>query len=114
MMKIEDLIFKKEKSLMDFPNRGSVDFLNKILTDDFIEVGSVGEKWNKQEIISRLEVSEPIEYEVKNFKVTSVSNSVMLATYRVRLSGKWSYRSSIWVLVGDDWLMKYHQGTLQG
>jgi hypothetical protein len=82
------------------------------LTDDFIEVGSVGKKWNKQEIISRLEVSEPIEYEVKNFKVSPVTNSGMLATYEVKLSGTWSYRSSIWVLSGDDWLMKYHQGTL--
>lgn len=108
---IEQVIFENEKSLLDFPNRASVKFLDNILADDFIEVGSIGKRWTKSEIIERLKVSEPIDYELREFKISSLSDSVVLATYLVKLNNIWSFRSSIWVCDNNGWRMKYHQGT---
>jgi hypothetical protein len=108
---LDQEIFKKEKSLLDFPNRASVKFLEEILVDDFVEVGSVGKKWVKSEIIDRLKVSEPIDYELRNFKISQLSDSVVLSTYDVKLKDTWSFRSSVWIYDNNDWRMKYHQGT---
>lgn len=108
---LEQEILKQETSLMKFPNRASATFLETILTDDFVEVGRIGKKWTKSEIIEKLKHSKPIIYELQNFKISQLSHTVVLATYDVKLEAIWSFRSSIWIHENHTWRMKYHQGT---
>jgi hypothetical protein len=100
-----------EKSLLDPVVRQSPDQLNQLIADDFVEFGSSGKVYTKQDCIRPDEIVR--NFVISEFKLKELSNDVMLATYKIDENGLISLRSSIWKRYGDDWKIVFHQGTLQ-
>ena len=103
------LIEALEQSLLDPSVRQSTEKLNRLIADDFVEFGSSGKIYNKQDCIKPDEDSR--KFVANDFKVEELSKDVMLATYKTTEDGVASLRSSIWKRYGDEWKMIFHQGT---
>lgn len=103
------LIEALERSLLDSSVRQSTEQLSKLIADDFLEFGSSGKVYNKQDCIKPDETSR--KFVVSDFKIKELSKDVMLATYKTTEDGIASLRSSIWQRYGDEWKMIFHQGT---
>ena len=103
------------------PNvRKSAKDIMDLLADEFIEFGSSGRVFDKQQIIKSLQ-NEPMEAltqrSITEFKTLILATGVVLVTYRLvrHISGEepvHSLRSSIWKLNNARWKMIFHQGTL--
>jgi len=84
--------------------------------DDFMEIGSLGQIYNKQDILDHLPKENGITWEMENFQTKELGENFVLATYQVKkISNETtivSLRSSIWQKENGDWKMLFHQGTL--
>jgi hypothetical protein len=88
-----------------------------LLTDDFVEFGSSGRVFTKQETMVELAAESPTQVDIADFEVRPLAARVALVTYRsIASSGPGetateARRSSIWVNSDDAWQMTFHQGT---
>ncbi|MBT6207677.1 MAG: DUF4440 domain-containing protein [Francisellaceae bacterium] len=110
-LKLERKIYELECSLLKSSVRTSAEKLDGLLLNDFIEFGSSGKKYSKNDILERLPNEEPSEFVVSDFSINQLSKEVVLATYEVSVNSVWSLRSSIWKNVENQWGMIFHQGT---
>ncbi|MFN6477428.1 DUF4440 domain-containing protein [Nostoc sp. DedQUE07] len=118
---LEESLFRElEERLLQPDVRKSATDIMDLLADEFIEFGSSGRVFNKQQIIESLqnESIQPLTQRlITEFKTLVLVTGVVLVTYRIvrHISGKQpvhSLRSSIWKLNNDRWKMIFHQGTL--
>ncbi|MEH2142551.1 nuclear transport factor 2 family protein [Nostoc sp.] len=116
----ESLLCEFEECLLQSDVRKSAKDVMDLLAEEFIEFGSSGRVFDKQQIINSLQ-NEPIESltqrSITEFKTLVLATGVVLVTYRIvrHISGEQpvhSLRSSIWKLNNDRWKMIFHQGTL--
>ncbi|MEH2127664.1 nuclear transport factor 2 family protein [Nostoc sp.] len=118
---LEESLFRElEERLLQPDVRKSAKDIMDLLADEFIEFGSSGRVFNKQQIIESLQ-NEPIQPMtqrlITEFKMLVLITGVVLVTYRIvrHISDEQpvhSLRSSIWKLNNDRWKMIFHQGTL--
>ncbi|MEH2203937.1 MAG: nuclear transport factor 2 family protein [Nostoc sp.] len=118
---LEESLFRElEERLLQPDVRKSAKDIMDLLADEFIEFGSSGRVFNKQQIIESLQ-NEPIQplpqRLITEFKTLVLATGVVLVTYRIvrHISDEQpvhSLRSSIWKLNNDRWKMIFHQGTL--
>lgn len=108
---LEKTIQQLELSLLEPLTRQSTGKLNQLISDDFVEFGSSGKAYNKQDIIENLPSEDLREFSVRDFKATELSKGVVLATYTTIEKEKVCLRSSIWKNLNGDWCMVFHQGT---
>lgn len=112
---MEQLIFELEKKLLKPEIRKSSEELEKLLANDFIEFGSSGKTYNKEEVIESLaNEDDSFTFEIDDFKTYQLSENIILATYRLLKKDKEtinSLRSSIWKKETSEWKMIFHQGT---
>lgn len=100
------------------PSGAFSDELAGLLADDFVEFGSSGKVYNKEQTIQTLLAASRPQRSLADFKVLSLAQDVALATYRAarhRASDEapvYSLRSSVWKLSNGRWQMIFHQGTL--
>lgn len=112
------LIRSLEERLLQSEVRRSAREVAALLADDFVEVGSSGRIFNKQQIIESLQHEPPVQRSLLEFKASALAPDVILATYlAVRHNGPnepplYSRRSSIWKWREGRWQMVFHQGTL--
>lgn len=105
-------IYQLEQSLLDPKIRKSATELDKLISDDFIEFGSSGKVYSKQDIVDHLPEEDDRKFEVSNFSVKDIAEDVVLATYIVAVDGASSLRASLWSKKSGKWQMTFHQGTL--
>ena len=114
---IETIIQQFEEQLLRPDVRRSTQALDDLLADEFIEFGSSGRVYDKQQIIASLPNEKAVPRTLSQFKTTILAPGVILATYH---STYWnpdkkpthSRRCSIWKLINGRWQMIFHQGTL--
>jgi hypothetical protein len=111
MRQENQLIYSLEMSLLTPEVRKSTTQLKKLIADEFIEYGSSGVIYNKNDLLESLPLEETKSYVVEDFSVLALSPNVMLATYKVTVASKRSLRSSIWQCKDNCWQMVFHQGT---
>ncbi len=116
MENIKDLIHKLELKLLDPKVRGSVEELDQLLTDDFVEYGSSGLVYTKEMILDRLPSGSISTYELYDFEIVVFSDSVVQARYKTDRTNPdgsklKSLRSSIWKNIDGKWQMSFHQST---
>ena len=114
--KIQEELRALEWALLQPDTRKDVHQLTQLLTEDFVEVGSVGAAYTRDEIIAGLLRESPTEWTIENLKARALGDGVVLVTYRAsrlrhgeRVD---SLRSSIWKRDAGRWRMTFHQGTL--
>ena len=117
---IKQQLFKLENLLLQPSVRKSTIELSKILSDEFIEFGSSGKIFSKQQIIDALQQESPIKMTIHNFEIKELAPNIMLATYQISVNDTsdkqivTSLRSSIWKQFDKRWQMIFHQGTKSG
>ena len=106
--------------LLQLATRADRQAIELLLADDFVEIGSSGERFDREAVITGLltessENGSPAR-QIRNLGIAAVTDDVALVTYRVcRVdpdgTTTWRWRSSIWRLEDGEWRMVFHQGT---
>ena len=96
-----------EKRLLDPQVRRSREGVGALLAGCFVEIGSSGRIFTRNEIIDELANEEPQHIEASDFIPTELSASVIRITYRTANSR----RESIWLETDDGWKIVFHRGT---
>jgi hypothetical protein len=103
-----------EEELLDPDVRKSSERVDRLLADDFMEIGSSGTVHDKRGIIEALqrEAEGPaLRATLSDFAARWLAPGVALVTYRTRRAEQSRLRSSIWKQTQGRWLMVFHQGT---
>lgn len=115
---LKEHIYQLEERLLRPETRESEQELNKLLADDFIEFGSSGKTYNKQQVIEALLSELPTHVSITDFNISQLSQDIVLVTYCTTKENfsadaeiSYSLRSSIWKLQGGRWQIIFHQGT---
>jgi hypothetical protein len=112
-----ELLRQLEERLLQPEVRRSIQDVADLLADEFVEFGSSGRVFNKQQIIESLQHEEPAQSSMTEFRSIPLAPGVILTMYRVvRLNPSdakptASLRSSIWRLQDGQWKIVFHQGT---
>jgi hypothetical protein len=107
-----------EERLLQSEVRQSAEAVGDWLADDFVEFGSSGRVFDKQQIMAELPQESPTHRTLRDCKMTVLAPTVVLITYRAVRYGPagepptHSLRSSIWQLGESQWQIVFHQGTL--
>jgi hypothetical protein len=101
-----------EEKLLTPEVRSSKSELQKLLADDFFEIGSSGKLLYKDEEIAADGIGL-VKMKLSEFEIHPLSDELVLATYRIfnELANQHSLRSSIWKRHDGIWKMIFHQGT---
>ena len=115
------MLRRLEEELLKPEVRHSPRQVGDLLSDDFVEFGSSGGVFNKQQVIAALEqegLPDPtIRLSLVDFIARNLASDVILVTYRTIQEGgpgnmqESRLRSSIWKLIEGRWQMVFHQGT---
>src|SRR5262245_9230758 len=109
-----------EEELLQPDVRKTATRLDALLAEGFIEFGSSGRVFDKQDIIDTLRSESPARRSLTDFKALPLGPEVVLTTYRAVRYGAsgeqpiYSLRSSVWRLLDGRWQMVFHQGTRLG
>ncbi|MFC4401835.1 DUF4440 domain-containing protein [Gracilibacillus xinjiangensis] len=109
---LKDHLRKLEETHINIDVRLSPDKLNKLLADDFFEIGSSGGIHNKKDCLEGGVVLS--EMTLHNFEIHPLSPEVVLSTYYIvdKTRKRNTLRSSIWKLIDGRWQLYFHQGTI--
>ena len=105
-----------ERCLLDPAERTSADTINRLLAEDFREIGASGREYDKPKVLRLLSVESPMARQLSHFSLIQRSDSMAFVTYRiVSESGDApptvTARCSLWIRRDDRWQMRYHQGA---
>lgn len=104
-----------EISLLKPEVRQSRERLERLLADDFLEIGASGREWRKTEIICALLDASDDAIEFDSMASKFIGENVVLVTYRSRRlqspDRNDAIRSSIWRRRNNEWQLVFHQGT---
>lgn len=113
----EEFFRRLEERLLQPFVRKSAKEIAELLADDFIEFGSSGRIFNRQQIIDALQQESALQISLTDFSARILANDVVLVNYRAIRHGvaenrkASSLRSSIWKLIEGRWQLVFHQGT---
>ncbi len=119
-MKLGGVVTKQllelETKIVQNEFRTNETFLNEIIADDFIEIGSSGVTYNKKQVIEFLIKGTDAEIIIKDFTTKQLGELFYLALFNTITtlpSGQKSIakRSSIWKYENNNWQIIFHQGT---
>jgi hypothetical protein len=108
---------RAEESLLDPAVRSDRTMVAELLADDFIEFGSSGRIFSRDQVLDLLAGEAPAPIHVTDFECALLAEDVALVTYRtsrtdalggIQIS---SLRSSIWTKKPGGWRLRFHQGT---
>jgi hypothetical protein len=113
-----DHLLACEQALLDPATRRDRSQVSTLLAEDFIEFGSSGRKWSRDEILAHLETEDYAPPILEDFTCRLIAEGVALVTYRtVRTNDQTgerhvNLRSSLWVRdAAGNWLLRFHQGA---
>ncbi len=115
---VEEHLRHLEERLLQPDVRKAAEEVAELLAEEFIEFGSSGRIFHREQIIEGLQSEPTRQRSLTNFRTSTLAPDVVLATYRVIRHGpteeppEHSLRSSIWKLIDGRWRMLFHQGTL--
>lgn len=88
--------------------------LAELLADEFIEFGSSGGVYTRDDLVAALQAETPVTQTTSDFRVTHLAPDVALLTYRIHRHSQPAVdtlRCSVWRRTGGKWRMVFHQGT---
>ena len=118
-MDISALIKALELELLQPEVRKSKERLDELIADDFVEIGTSGKQYKKEDVINDLAKELETKFVIQNFNIIEISPDSILATYQVtkELSSDKkkidSSRTSIWKNINGRWQIVFHQGKDQ-
>jgi len=83
-----------------------------LLDPEFLEIGSSGRLFTREQILAFLAEEAPSAVELRDFAARTLAPGVALVRWRsVRPDGAACLRSSVWIRRDGGWRMIFHQGT---
>ncbi len=108
-----DVIIAFEKELLDPGVRSDPLRLAELLHPDFEEIGASGVLWSRQDILDKLAGESAAEVELEVLTLNNVDAATALLTYRSLSAAGNALRSSLWQRDGEQWRLRFHQGTVE-
>ena len=108
-----------EESHLRADVRKSPESLRELLAEEFVEFGSSGRSYDREAVIESLVDEPPFEFRIDDFALRHQSDTLALTTYKLstwRHPGgpvKATLRSSVWVRRLGQWVLLFHQGTVE-
>lgn len=87
--------------------------VTELLHPDFLEVGRSGRRWSRTTIVDALQAAShaPVP-QTSEWVFVALSETLTLVSYRlIDHTGAVSRHSSVWEILGDRVVMRFHQGT---
>ena len=115
--KICALLRACEEALLDPEVRRDRARVEALLAEDFLEFGSSGRAWSREEILELLATETYQPPVMEDFSCDWLAESVALVTYKtVRVDPESGLRAvvlrnSIWIEKSGEWRVRFHQGT---
>ncbi|VXC00478.1 ribonuclease HI family protein [Arthrobacter sp. 8AJ] len=107
----EALVEELERELLGALVRGDIGRTAVLLHPDFMEIGSSGRVWTRDAMMMALEEDPGERTDIEILGAERIGTSAVLLTYRSFARSGTTLRSSLWVLDGDRWRLRFHQGT---
>ncbi|NUP60503.1 MAG: ribonuclease HI family protein [Pseudarthrobacter sp.] len=107
----EALVEELERELLGPLVRGDMGRTAVLLHPDFTEIGSSGRMWTRDAMMMALEEDPGERTEIEILGADRVATDAVLLTYRSFARAGTTLRSSLWVLDGGRWRLRFHQGT---
>lgn len=109
-----------EESLLEPGVRRDRARVSALLADDFLEFGSSGRVWTREETLRLLATESYPRPEMIDFACRRMAQGVALVTYKtIRVEAATgeraeALRSSLWTEESGTWQVRFHQGTRIG
>ncbi|MGK3649877.1 RNase H family protein [Pseudarthrobacter enclensis] len=100
-----------ERELLGPLVRGDIGRTAVLLHPDFMEIGSSGRVWTRDAMMMALEEDPGERTDIEILGADRIGTSAVLLTYRSFARAGTTLRSSLWVLDGGRWRLRFHQGT---
>ncbi|MEQ4519444.1 ribonuclease HI family protein [Pseudarthrobacter sp. B907] len=107
----ETIVEALERELLLPETRSDLGRTGVLLHPDFTEVGSSGRLWTRDEMMMALEDDPGVPAELELLSADRIGEGAVLLTYRSHTRTGTALRSSLWVLDGAQWRLRFHQGT---
>ncbi|MFE4541339.1 RNase H family protein [Arthrobacter sp. NPDC056727] len=109
--KPEEIVEALERELLLPDVRSDIGRTGQLLHPDFTEIGTAGRLWTRDAMMMSLEESPggPVDLDV--LSADRIGADTVLLTYRSYSRAGSALRSSLWVLDGGQWRLRFHQGT---
>jgi hypothetical protein len=109
---LERQLHELEERLMRPGTRSSRRNLEELLAQEFVEIGTSGTEYDRENVISAMMLEHPAAWSIANFKARALGENAALVIYTATKSGgESSVRSSVWRRYGSQWKIVFHQGT---
>jgi ribonuclease HI len=107
----EEIVEALERELLRPDVRSDIGRTGVLLHPDFVEIGSAGRIWTRDAMMMSLEESPggPIDLDVLG--ADRIGSDAILLTYRSYSRSGTALRSSLWVMDGGQWRLRFHQST---
>jgi glyoxylase I family protein len=121
LLKTEDLtehIKQLEIRLVSPDIRRNPVELDKLIDDEYFEIGKSGRVWTKKTVIDALRVEQDTKINITDFRLRLISDNIALVTYSAHHNPSSdnpdikSLHSSVWRMSGSMWKIFFHQGTI--
>lgn len=113
MTDMETVIALEKRLLMPEVRRDLAE-LDRLIAEDFQEVGASGDVFGKAEVLEDLPDEHGVVRECTDFTAKMLGKGVVLVTFmalkKTEAEVRRSFRTSLWVKRGH-WQMVFHQGT---
>jgi ribonuclease HI len=107
----EAIVEALERELAGPEVRGDIGRTGVLLHPDFMEIGSSGRVWTRDAMMMALEEDPGQHAELEILGADRIGTNAVLLTYRSYARSGTVLRSSLWVLDGTKWRLRFHQGT---
>ncbi|BCW69761.1 ribonuclease HI family protein [Arthrobacter sp. NicSoilB8] len=107
----ESVVESLERELLRPETRADLGRTGVLLHPDFTEIGSSGRMWTRDAMMMALEDNPGGPTELELLGADRLGEKTLLLTYRSRTREGSALRSSLWVLDGAQWRLRFHQGT---
>lgn len=107
----EAVVEALERELLLPETRADLGRTGVLLHPDFIEIGSSGRLWSRDEVMMALEEDPGTPTGLELLAAERIGADAVLLTYRSHARSGTVLRSSLWVLDGAQWRLRFHQGT---
>lgn len=107
----EALVEELERELLGPLVRGDIGRTAVLLHPDFMEIGSSGRVWTRDAMMMALQEDPGERTDIEILGADRIGADAVLLTYRSYARSGATLRSSLWVLDGGRWRLRFHQGT---
>ncbi|MCU1547706.1 MAG: ribonuclease family protein, partial [Arthrobacter sp.] len=107
----EAIVESLERELHRPETRADIGRTGVLLHPDFTEIGSSGRLWTRDAMMMALEGNPGGATELELLSADLLGEGAVLLTYRSYERSGTALRSSLWVLDGSRWRLRFHQGT---